>query len=199
MGKRSSLALSKSGDTYQIEHRGYPERGLRRFHASLGLSLVLAAVCQVGWATVEVAQALVALSGAGALYSGLGYLCYVPFSALGGAISVVPSQERIAFTRSVFGRSSGPPREVPWEGKFEVEVESVGWDKAFFPLGFSRVRIVTDFMTYPVALLGPGQRRTAEDLAGALRQARFGRRHAQPEVDLLKGIERPSGRIPRAP
>jgi hypothetical protein len=186
MAKRAALTLSKVDDTYQIQHRGYPVGGLLKFHAALGLAAALLTVPLVVEVGPKIALWYYACTALLIFYAALGYVIHIPFAVLGGSLSFRPKDEHISFSRHVFGKS-GSLREIPWEGKLDTEVEPGG----FPPFRFYRVKVVTEFMTYCVAIFGPGQAATAEDLAKGVKKARYGRSKAI-DFDALKdsGVHR---------
>jgi hypothetical protein len=186
MAKNAALTLSKVDDTYQIEHRGYPLGGMLRFHAALGVAAALLTVPLVVELGPKLAQVYFVATALIMLYALAGYLIYVPFAALGGRLSFRPKDENISFSKKVLGKDTQLSREIPWEGKLETEVEQVGLKVPFLPFSFFRVKVITDFMTYHVATFGPGLAATAEDLAKAVKKARYGRSKAI-DVDALKG------------
>ena len=185
--RRATLTLSKSDDTYLIDHRGFPVGGLLRYHAALGASVPLLTVPMAMEVGSRMAQFYLAGSAVLLLYAALGYLVHVPFAALGGRLRFCPKDEKISFSRQVMGKSSQAEREIPWEGKLETEVEKAG----LAPYHFYRVKVVTDFMTYHVATFGPGLAATAEDLAKGIKKARYGRPRTS-DVDALldSGMQR---------
>lgn len=194
MGKKSALALSKVEDTYLIEHRGYPAGGMLRFHAALGVAAVLMCVPLAVEVHTSAAQAYFAATALLMAYALLGYLVYIPFSMLGGRLSFRPKDENISYSRSLFGKETQARREIPWEGALEVEVEEVGLKVPVLPLTFYRVKVVTDFMTYHVATFAPGLKATANDLAKAVKKARYGGRSRAAQVEALTGSASSSGR-----
>ncbi len=106
-----------------------------------------------------------------------GYILYLPFAARGGRVLVSPQTENITFDKSLLSFTTERSRHIPWEGTLETEVEQVGWKVKLLPFHFFRVKVVTDFMTYHVATFGPGLQTAAEDMAKAIKQARYGRKN----------------------
>jgi hypothetical protein len=186
MAKKSALTLSKVDDTYVIEHRGYPVGGMLRFHAILGVAAALMTVPLAVELSPRVSQVYFVVTALLIAYAAVGYLIYIPFASLGGRLSFRPTDENISFSKRVMGKDTQSSREIPWEGKLETEVEQVGMKVKFLPLSFYRVKVVTDFMTYHVATFGPGLDATADDLAKAVKKARYGRSKAI-DFDALKG------------
>jgi hypothetical protein len=180
MAKRAALTLSKSDDTYRIDHRGFPVGGLLRYHAALGIAVVLLVVPLTLEVGPRMTQVYLAACAFLLLYAVLGYLVHIPFAMQAGRMSFRPKDEKMSFTRLLLGKSLQGEREIPWEGKLETEVEKAG----FPPYNFYRVKVVTDFMTYHVATFGPGLSVAAEDLAKAIKKARYGRSKTS-EVDAL--------------
>ncbi len=194
MGKKSALTLSKVEDTYQIAHRGYPRGGLLRFHAALGIGAVLMCVPLTVEIHTSAAQAYFASTAILIAYAVLGYLVHIPFCALGGRLSFCPKDENITYSRSMLGTDTQALREIPWEGTLEAEVEEVGLKVPGLPLCFYRVKVITDFMTYHVATFGPGLKSTAEDMAKAVKQARYGRPKRGVDIEALTASASSSGR-----
>ncbi len=86
MSKKSALTLQRSGGVFEVSHRGYPKGGLLRFHLAIVMAVMLMAVplcLEVGTLTAQVyfAGAFIAV-----LYALLGYLVFIPFSALCGTV-----------------------------------------------------------------------------------------------------------------
>lgn len=176
MATKSALELSKADGAYTVAHRGYPAGGLLRFHCTLCVAAALLTVPLFSELESRLAQVYFALVFLFLVYSVGGYLMYLPFAGLRGGVRVVPTDESISYHRSVFSVPVVVSRQIPWEGTLEVEVERVGWQTKLLPLNFTRVKIVTDFMTYHVATFGPGLQGTADDMAKAIKKARYGRR-----------------------
>lgn len=193
MGKKSALALSKVEDTYQIAHRGYPAGGLLRFHLALGVAAVLMSVPLAVEIHTAAAQAYFVATALLIAYAVLGYLIHIPFSMLGGNLSFCPKDESISYSRTLLGKTTAPSRQIPWEGTLETEVEPVGLKLPGLPR-FYRVKVVTDFMTYHVATFGPGLQSTADDLAKAVKKARYGRPKRGVDIEALTASANSSGR-----
>lgn len=175
MARKSALALSRSDDTFHIQHCGYPLGGLLRFHLSLGAAAVSLAVPLAVELGPKLSQAYFLATCLFLLYASIGYLLYLPFAALSGRVSLNPKEEKITFSKSVLGKHTDLSREIPWQTKLETEIERVGLKVPLLPLSFYRVKIVTDFMTYPVAVFGPGLGSTADAFSAALKKAQRGR------------------------
>ena len=154
-----------------MSHRGYPKGGLLRFHLALVFAVILMAVplsLEVGSLTAQVYLAGAFVS---VLYALVGYLVFIPFSALGGTVKLSPKDESIVYSRSNFGQNTAKDRPVPWPDKLETEIAQLGLKIPLLPLSFYRVNIVTEFMTYHVATFGPRLESTAQDFCKSMKQA----------------------------
>lgn len=176
MAAKSALELSKADGVYTIKHWGYTVGGLLRFHCAVGISSALLTVPLFSELDPKFAQGYFVVCFLLLAYAVVGYLGYLPFAALRGWIRFTPEEELISYHRSVLSIPIVVTRMIPWEGTLETEVEAVGVQWGRLPLSFFRVKIVTDFMTYHVATFGPGLRGTAEDMAKAIKRARYGRK-----------------------
>ena len=178
MATKSALELSKADGAYTVMHRGYPVGGLLRFHCTLGVAAALLTVPLFSELEPRLAQGYFALTFLLLAYAVGGYFIYLPFAGLRGGVRIVPTDEAISYHKSVFSIPVVVSRQIPWEGTLEVEVERFGWQTKLLPLNFTKIKIVTDFMTYHVATFGPGLQGTAEDMAKAIKKARYGRKIA---------------------
>lgn len=176
---KPALKLSKAEDVFIVSYRGYPVGGLLRFHSALGLTAALLAVPMVTKVETSLSQFYFSFSLVLLCYSLGGYILYLPFAALGGRVLISPQTESITFDKSLLSFTIERSRQIPWEGTLETEVERVGWKMKFLPFHFFRVKVVTDFMTYRVATFGPGLQSAAEDMAKAIKQARYGRKNSK--------------------